>query len=281
VANPLPLSDGHRGLLVAAGFLSLLGFTLKAFGWRRLFAAGERPAALALAAANGAASVTGMILPGRFDDVIRVAIVRRFAGCSAGVGALCLSLFMLGLIDSAALFPLAAAAAAMGGAASLRVALALIAAAGIVAAVLIVALPRLVGSERLLRFRIGRWLRPRTTSLRHASEAMVLVSACWLVRTVQIVLLLGALGIGFSVLLALLFLCASAAGAALPVGPGSTVAQAGAGAAVLVVSGVGASQAVAVAIAAQALGIICGGSILLFAVARRTYARRLPARASA
>jgi len=57
-----------------------------------------------------------------------------------------------------------------------------------------------------------------TTSIRGATEAWALVSACWLVRAVALFLLLGTLGIGFSFPLALLFLCAGAAVAALPIG---------------------------------------------------------------
>lgn len=281
-ATSWPLSQGHPGLLVAAGLLSLLGYAFKAYGWRRLFAAGERRGPLALAAANGAASVTGIALPGRFDDAVRIAIVRRYPDCPAGVRTLCLSLFMLGLIDSAALAPLAAVAAAlMGDATSVRAGMALVAGAGMAAAGLVVALPRLSASRHVLRFRLGRWLSPRTTSLRGASQAWALVSACWLVRAVQLFLLLGALGIGFSFPLALLFLCAGAAAAALPIGPGGAATQAGAGAAVLIASGVSASQAVAVAVAAQALGVLCGGSILLFAAAWRTGLRLVPTRAAA
>ncbi len=127
---------------------------------------------------------------------------------------------MLGLVDSVALAPLAAAAAAsVGHATSVRAGLALVAAAGIAAAALVLALPRLAGSRQLLRFRVGRWLSSRTTSLRGASEAWLLVSACWLVWAVALFLLLGALGVGFSFPLALLFLCAGAAAAALPAGP--------------------------------------------------------------
>ena len=42
---------------------------------------------------------------------MRVAVVRRYPGCPAGVRVLCLSLVMLGLIDSVALAPLAFVAA--------------------------------------------------------------------------------------------------------------------------------------------------------------------------
>jgi Lysylphosphatidylglycerol synthase TM region len=266
-----PLSVGRLGLLVAAALLSLLGYTFKAYGWRQLFAAHERPRVLALAAANGGASVTALAFPGRFDDVVRIAIVRSFRGCPAGVRTLCLSLFMLGLIDTVALAPFALAATVLPGhSLGARLGLALLTVAGLAAGALIVLLPRLAASPRLLRFRLGRWLRPRTTSFRDASQAWALVSACWLTRALGVLVLLGALGTGFSFTLALLFLCASSAAAALPVGPGGTAMQAGAGAAVLIASGVGVSEAVAVAVAVHTLGMLVGGSIFLYAAASRS-----------
>ena len=82
--------------------------------------------------------------------------------------------------------------------------------------------------------------------------------------------MLVALGLGFSVPLALLFLCAGAAGAALPIGPAGAATQVGAGAAALIASGTGASQALAVAISVGALGVLTGAATLLFAVAWRT-----------
>ena len=275
--TPWPLTHGHPGLLVAAGVLSLLGYGLKAYGWQRLFAAHERPKPLALAAANGGASVTGLVLPGRFDDVVRVAIVRRYPGCPACVRTLCLSIFMLGLIDSAALAPLALAAAVMPDQSlAIRLGLGLIALVGVTAAGLIVALPRLTQSTRVLRFRVGRWLQPRTTSLDRAFFAWVLVSAGWMTRVVALLVLLGALGVGFSLPLALLFLCASSAAAALPIGPGGATTQAGAGAAVLIASGAGVPEAVGVAVTVQAIAVLVGGSILVFATAYRTGMRLVP-----
>jgi hypothetical protein len=83
-------------------------------------------------------------------------------------------------------------------------------------------------------------------------------------------LLLGTLGIGYSFPLALLFLCAGAAAAALPIGPAGAATQIGAGAASLIASGVGASKALAVAVSVGALGVISGTAILLFAVAWRS-----------
>src|SRR6266516_1987794 len=130
-----PLSSGQPGLLVAAGLLLLLAQALKAYGWGRLFTPDERPKPLALAAGNGGAALIGVVLPGRFDDAMRVAVVRRYPGCPVGVRALCLSLVMLGLIDSVALAPLALVGAALpGGGIGTRTGLAVVVVAGIAAA---------------------------------------------------------------------------------------------------------------------------------------------------
>jgi uncharacterized membrane protein YbhN (UPF0104 family) len=277
-----PLSSGHPALLVAAGLLLLFAQAFKAYGWGRLFTAEERPQPLALAAGNGGAALIGMVLPCRFDDAMRVAIVRRYQPCPAGVPALLFSLVMLGLIDSVALAPLAFAAAVFAGAGNgVRAGLAIVAVGGVGAAVLIVALPRLVASRRALRSRLGRWLSPHTTSLRRASQAWVLVSMCWIVRAAAPFLLLGALGIGYSFPLALLFLCAGAAAAALPVGPAGATTQVGGGAAALLASGVGASQALSVALSVAALRVLSGAAILLFAIAHRTGSLLTPTRAAA
>src|SRR5207237_9648857 len=119
----------------------------------------------------------GLAVPGGFDAAMQVAVVRRYRPGPAGVRALCLSLVMLGLIDSVALAPLALVAAVSVGAGNgARAGLSVVAAAGVAAAALIVSLPRLVGGRRSLRFRLGRWLSPRATSIRRASQAWALVS---------------------------------------------------------------------------------------------------------
>ena len=275
--TPWPLTLGPLTLLGAAALLSLLGYVLKAYGWRQLFLAHERPKALALAAANGGASITALALPGRVDDVVRVAIVRSFRGCPAGVRTICLSLFMLGLIDSVALAPFALAAAILPGQSlAVRLGLAFVALVGFAAGGLILALPRVARSKRLGRFRLNRWLCPHMASLQDASRAWALVSAAWLTRVLGLLLVLGAFGVGFSFTLALLFLCTSSAAAALPVGPGGAAMQAGAGAAVLIASGVGVSEAVGVAVAVQTLGMLVGGSIFVVAAAWRTGVRLAP-----
>jgi hypothetical protein len=100
-----------------------------------------------------------------------------------------------------------------------------------------------------------------------------LACAHWLVRALALVLLLGTLGAGFSITLAMVFLCAGAAAGALPIAPAGAATQAGAGAAGLVASGVGTSQAIEVAVAGQALGALAGIAILVFCFVRRVRTR--------
>src|SRR5829696_9581981 len=105
VSDGWPLSGGNPIVIAVVGVLFLVAFGLKALGWRHLFRVGERPGALSLAAAGGGASMMGVALPGRFDEAVRVAIVRRYPHCPAGIGTICLSLFTLGLVDTLALVP--------------------------------------------------------------------------------------------------------------------------------------------------------------------------------
>jgi uncharacterized membrane protein YbhN (UPF0104 family) len=276
-----PLAHADLRLVALSGFLFLLAYAFKAYGWHRLFAPHERPRPLTLAAAGGAASVTGAALPGRFDDVVRVAVVRRYTGSSAGVGTVCLSLFMLGLVDTAALMPLASTAAAVSDtSAGVRAAMGVVAFAGFGAAVVIGVLPRLTASGRLIRFRLARWVNARCICPRDAWKAWVLVLASWLTRAFGLFVLLAALGFSLSLPLAMAFLCAAAASGALPVAPAGAATQAGAGAAILIASGISAGKAVSFAVAAQALLIIAGVAVLVFAAAWHG-GRRLALRRSA
>src|ERR1041385_4293025 len=63
-----PFHSADPILVSAAVVLFLLAYAFKAYGWQRLFAEHERPAAGALAAAGGAACLGGIALPGRLDD---------------------------------------------------------------------------------------------------------------------------------------------------------------------------------------------------------------------
>lgn len=268
---PMPFTHGRPVLLVSVALLFLAAFLLKAIGWARLFHIRERPGPVSLAAAGGGATIMGLVLPGRFDELIRIAIVRRFPGCPAGVRTICLSLVTLGLIDSVALAPFAIVAAAWpGNSVAVRFGFAVVGAGGIAAAGIVVALPHVARSERLMRFRIARWLAPRATPLRGAVEAWALVSASWAVRATALTTLLAALGLGFRFPLAMMFLCAGAAAAALPIALGGAATQVGAGATLLIVSGIGASEALGFALAAQTLLILSGAAVLFLAVCWKT-----------
>ena len=260
-----PLSDANPLLVAAAGALFVAAYAFKAWGWQRLFAPDERPQALTLAAAGGAASVGGVALPGRFDEAIRIAVVRRLPGRTAGLGAICLTLIVVGLLDSVALAPLASVAAAATESRGVRVGFALVAVAGVAAAGLVLFLPRIAGIGFVTRFRIGRWLKEHCACRRSASEAWFLISVSWALRGLAVFVLLNALSVGGSLTLALAFLCASAASAALPIAPAGAATQAGAGAAILIVSGIPKTQALAFSVAAQALVIVVGAAVVTIA----------------
>src|SRR4029079_2025064 len=174
-------------------------------------------------------------------------------------GAVAFSLFLLGLIDSAALVPLASVAAGVidvSGAG--RAALIVVAVAGVAAAGLVLALPRLVRIRRIGRFRLVGWMQEHAAAPRDAMAAWVAVAVSWGLRGLALFVLLHALGVGTSFVLALAFLCASSASAVLPIAPAGAVTQAGAGAAILVAAGMHPDEAIAFGVAAQGLVIAAG-----------------------
>jgi uncharacterized membrane protein YbhN (UPF0104 family) len=223
--------------------------------------------------------VAGLALPGRFDDAVRVAILRRMPGRRPGVGTLVLSLFLLGMVDTVALAPLAAAAAADAETGLIvRIAFAVVAGAGVGAGIVLAALPRISASERLGRYRLTGWLsRHAPASRRDALWSFVFVSAAWFARAAAIFILLSALGFAVSFGLALTYLAAGAAAGALPISPAGAATQAGVGAAVLAAAGIDTARAIAFAIAAQALTVLAGAAIVLFTIALHGGRRLLPA----
>ena len=281
VGGGWPIHHADPALVVGSALLFLAAYAFKAWGWQRLFQVSERPAAGALAFAGGAACVGGIALPGRFDDAVRIAIVRRFPGTKAGLGTLGLSLIVLGMLDNAALTPLASVAAAGSSQWTARAGFAVVAAAGVAAATIVAFLPRLAASRRVTRYRLGRWLSGHTHCTKEAWAAWLLVSVSWSLRAVAVFLLLNALSMPGSFVLALAFLVASAASAALPIAPAGAATQAGAGAAILVLSGVGTAPAVAFSVAAQALIIVTGAAVILLVSAWQLALRLRPLRALA
>jgi uncharacterized membrane protein YbhN (UPF0104 family) len=173
----------------------------------------------------------------------------------------------------------AAAAATSSGSAGVRAGLSLVAAVGLGAGVIVAVLPRAVASGRLIRFRIARWIHARTTPVRDAWAAWLLVFASWVVRAIALFLLLAAMDISLSFPLAIAFLVAAAASGALPIAPAGAATQAGAGAALLAASGIPTQHAIDFAVSSQALVILAGAAVVLFAgivqVGARVVARRV------
>jgi hypothetical protein len=275
-----PLHHADPVLVAGAALLFLIAYAFKAWGWQRLFAKHERPGAGALAAAGGAACVGGIALPGRVDDAIRIAVVRRFPGTRTGLGALGISLIVLGMLDNAALTPLASVAAVDADSWTVRAGFGVVAGAGVLAAVVIALLPRATSWPQVTRFRLGRWLGGHTHCTSEACAAWVLVSVSWALRGTAVFLLLNALSMTSSFPLALAFLCASAASAALPIAPAGAATQAGAGAALLIASGVHTTEAIAFSVAAQALIIVTGAVVVLFVAVWQLALRVRPRAAS-
>jgi Lysylphosphatidylglycerol synthase TM region len=274
VTTGWPLGHAKVFGVVAAGALFLGAYATKAVGWALLFRAEKRPRAIALAAAGGAASVTGLALPGRCDDVVRIAVVRRYPGYRACIGSVCLSLFLLALVETAAMAPFASVAAGVAAPSMwLRAGLLVIAAAGVLSAIVVLALPRLLHLPQISRFRVVRWAHEHTTTPRDAVKAWFFVMLSWSLRGIGLLILLDALALHVSIPLALGFLCASAAAAALPIAPGGAVAQLGAGAAMLAAGGMHASEAVAFSVAAQGLVVVVGALVVAMAAAAPILAR--------
>lgn len=259
-----PLHAANLWLVALAGVILLGAYAAKAWGWQQLFRRDQRPAVLTLAAAGGAASVGGIALPGRCDEVIRVAVLRKCRRRRASFGAVALSLFVLGLLDSAAMAPLASAALTAAHVGSwMKIGLGIVVAAGVLAAAVVLYLPRIARARPFARFRLATFVGDNATPPREAVWAWLAVATSWLLRALAVFVLLAALGLGTDFALALAFVCASSASAVLPVAPAGAAMQAGAGAAILVASGVHADQAVAFGIAAQALLMATGAAFVL------------------
>src|SRR5439155_1007293 len=85
-----------------------------------------------------AACVGGVALPGRLDDAVRIACVKRFPGTKVKLSTVGLSLIILGMLDNAALAPMASVAAADASSWSVRLGFVVVAIGGVLAAIVVV-----------------------------------------------------------------------------------------------------------------------------------------------
>jgi hypothetical protein len=284
-----PLEGAHAPLVFLAGCSYLASFGFRAFGWHKLFPSRERPDGARCLAACGAAAASGVVLPFRLDYVVKISTLRRLGGVSLGLETIAVSIIALGMVDAVAMLPLAISALAMSG--------------PVLRAPLIVVVLFCIGclgiltlGQRLARIPlVSRCDRLHTVYRRVADStrlspptlvAGVLLLGCWTSRALGSTLLLSALGVRFSPILALVVLCMSGATSVLPITAGGAVAGMGTTAGVLLALGV--SRGVAVnfalaaglmltgaALAAAALGL--GGSLLLSFRRREPLASVIPA----
>src|SRR3954471_5867706 len=237
-----PLEGAHAPLVFLAGCSYLASFGFRAFGWHQLFPSRERPDGARCLAACGAAAASGVVLPFRLDYLVKIATLRRMPGVKVGLEAVAVSIILLGLVDAVAFLPLSISATATSSS-GFRVPLILVVLFGVGAGGVLVAgrrLARLRFVSRRARLRAfaeqAGSLRPG--ALRDTIVAWLFLLGCWTTRAAGSMLLLAALGVGFSPTLALCVLCLAAAVSLIPIASGGAIANVGATAAVLIALGV-------------------------------------------
>jgi hypothetical protein len=284
-----PLEGAHAPLVFLVGCSYLASFGFRALGWQLLFPSRERPDRARCLAACGAAAASGVVLPFRLDYVVKISTLRRLGGVRLGLETIAVSIVALGMVDAAAMLPLALFALATSGpvlrAPLIVVVLFCIGCIGILTLGQRVARLPLVGrSDRL--HTVYRRVADSTRFSRATLLAGLLLLGCWMSRALGSALLLSALGVRFSPTLALVVICLSAATAILPITAGGAVAGMGTTAGVLFALGVSKNVAVnfglasgllliSAALAATVLGL--SGSLLLTLRARRPLAAVIPA----
>ena len=275
-----PMEGAHVPLVLLAGAAYLASFGFRAYGWRGLFPASERPDGPRCLAACGAAAASGVVLPFRLDYVVKFSTLRRLGGVTLGIETIAVSIVALGMIDAVAMLPLAISALATAGpvlrAPLIVVVVFCIGCLGIITlGQRVTRLPLVSRSDRL--HTIYRHVAESTRFSRPTYIAGLLLLGCWTTRALGSTLLLSALGVPFSPTLALVVLCMAGATSILPITAGGAVAGMGATAGVLFALGVAKGAALnfalasgllltAAALATAAVGL--GGSLFLTLRAR-------------
>jgi hypothetical protein len=255
--SPWPLEGTDFRLVVLAAASLFVGFLGRSVGWRLLFPAADRPNASRVVASVGAAAASGQVLPFRLDYAVKVTTLRRLGGKVLSFEAIAVSILALGVVDAVALLPLSIGAAAMTEESSFRAPLALVALFGVAATAFMLGHRRLLALPFLRRSRrlssLGARLTVGLACRRSAAAAWLFLLGCWSTKAVGYALLLAAVGVGFSLELAIVLIVLSAAAAVIPLTSLGAVAHVGAGAAILIALGVEKGAAVDFSLAASML----------------------------
>ena len=257
-----PLDHVRPDLTAAAALSYLASFVFRARAWHRLFPPDECPGQGRCLASIGAAAASGAILPFRLDYLIKVAVLRRFAGIRIGLGAIVLSIVSLGLIDAIAMLPLSISATATSDSV-LRGPLLIVVVFGVACCTL------LVLGRRLMRVPVLSWSRQLRVLGEHVARhterggrrsavvAWCYLFACWSSRAFGSAVLLSALGLSFSPEAALTVICLGAAAGVVPITSGGAVVNAGAAAGILLALGVSKNIAINFSLASGLLLVLC------------------------
>ena len=251
--EPWPLVHANLWLATASVVLALVSLLIRFAGWQQLFARDGRPDAPTCVGAGSAASVTSNFVPAKLDYALKVWLVHRLSGRRLSLKSGTVSVCMLGLVDAAALVPLALAGAAIAPTIQIRLALLVVAAVGLACTTLVLAAPRL---QRLLpRGRLSTFsgkVAGQRLSWRGQLTAYLLLSASLWTRVSALVLLLLALHIGLSLAGALVFICLTAGSAFVPI-PSFSL---GAGTVALSALGIGVASAARFAMAVSLITLL-------------------------
>jgi hypothetical protein len=267
--EPWPLVHANLWLAAASVVLALVSLLIRFAGWQQLFARDGRPDAPTCVGAGSAASVTSNFLPAKLDYALKVWLVHRLSGRRLSLKSGTVSVCMLGLVDAAALVPLALAGAVIAPTMQIRLPLLVVAAVGLACTALVLAAPRLqrlLPSGRLRTFS-GKVAGQRT-SWRGQLTAYLLLSASLWTRVSALVLLLLALHIGLSLVGALVFICLTAGSAFVPI-PSFSL-----GAGTVALSGLGISVASAARFAMAVSLITLVAALMLTVAVTLFYAAR-------
>jgi hypothetical protein len=279
-----PLQHADVALVFLAGAAYLASFGFRALGWQRVFPRRQRPDCARCLAACGASAASGTVLPFRLDYLVKVSMLRRLRGVTLGLDTIVLSIVTLGMVDAAAMLPLAILAMSTSGALFL-------APLTVVILFCLCCIAALIAGPRLVRLPLlNRWNATKTichrvgecaTITRSTFAAGGFLFGCWTSRAFGSTCLLMALGTGFSPTFALVVLCLSAAAAILPITAGGAVASMGATAGILFALGVSKEVAINFSLASALLLTVAAltasltgvtGSVVLALRGRRSIA---------
>ncbi len=252
-----PFTGADWRLVCAAGVAVGVSELLGALAWQRLFPDAERPSLGAVLTAVTAGAASSHVLPAQLNLAVKVGLVHRLTrGLKLKTVAVTLS--ALGVLNVAAMLPLALAAALVASFQGMQlVALAVVAAS---TAALLLAFSAewtvgRLGRSRLRRLSAAASVVCTSVSFREKRRPVVaLLFATWVVRTLVPLALLASFGVHAAASRALLLVALGPIAGVIP-SPSGTTTSIGATAAILSATGLGGPVIFGYALAASVLSL--------------------------